>query len=164
MQGKKENPNRILNMNFKYCYLEAQTFAIFLKALSNNMSLISLNFANNQLMDAKAVSLLGVIEVLIYWNKIESLVSGVPQPWGQWAGKQVCRQACRNSSQERNLAISHNRQKQHCRWWCQTHLLNPEGTQLDLRKSGQDRNVIFLIIKLETNASLASTCRKSQKL
>jgi len=21
MQGKKENPNRIINLNFKYCYL-----------------------------------------------------------------------------------------------------------------------------------------------
>lgn len=61
MQGKKENPNRMLCLNFKYCYIETQPFAVLLKALSNNMSLISLNLANNQLMEAKAISLLNVI-------------------------------------------------------------------------------------------------------
>ena len=61
MQGKKENPSRIISLNFKYCYLEEQPFALLLKALSNNMSLINLNLANNQLLDSKAISLLNVI-------------------------------------------------------------------------------------------------------
>jgi hypothetical protein len=63
MQGKKENPNRILSLNFKFCYLETQPFGLLLKALSNNMSLITLNLANNQLMESKAINLLNVIEV-----------------------------------------------------------------------------------------------------